>query len=143
MRNLGLSSDLEEGFQSHLRTPFLRNGLGQAHDASLCQTVICLASVSVCAACARDIDDASLLTVFDSEIRCGLSDQPEGSSVVDCEDGIPLLVGDLVDHTVPCVAGIVDQDVNLAIAKLGRFGHQDGEVIGIGHITRDRDGPPR
>jgi hypothetical protein len=128
---------------SYLRTPFLCNGLCQARDTGLCQTVVRLTGISVRATCARDIDDDSLLAILDPEVGRSLSNQPEGGGVVDGEDGVPLLVGDLVDDAVPRVPGVVDDDMDLAIAKLRSLGHQHGEVVGVCHVTRDRDRPPR
>jgi hypothetical protein len=34
------------------------------------------------------------------------------------DNGVPLLVRHLVDHAVPCVARVVNDDVDLAVAKL-------------------------
>lgn len=128
---------------SHLWSPFLCNGLGQSSDASLCQAVVGLTSIAVGARCTRDVDDATGFTILDSEVRGGLSDQPERGGVVDSENSIPLLIGDFMDDTIPGVASIVDDDVNLAIAKLGRLLHQDGEEVGVGDITSDSNGSAR
>lgn len=130
-------------YVSYLRTPFLCNGLRQARDTGLCQTVVGLAGISVRATCARDIDDDSLLAILDPEVGRSLPDQPEGGGVVDGEDSVPLLVGNLVDDAVPRVAGVVDNDVDLAVAKLRRLGHQHWEVVGVRHVTRNRDRPSR
>jgi hypothetical protein len=40
---------------------------------------------------------------------------------VKVDNRVPLLVRHLVDDAVPCVASVVDDDVNLAVAKLCGF----------------------
>lgn len=91
-----------------------------------------------------DVDNAAWLAVFDTEVGGRSTNELEGCGAVQGNDGVPLLVGDLVDHTcvveryqclsttifygisgscaltIPCKASVVDDDVNLAIAKLCR-----------------------
>ena len=44
----------------------------------------------------------------------------------------------LVDDTVPCEASVVDNDVNLAVAKLSRLLDQLIDVAVVQHITGHR-----
>lgn len=46
----------------------------------------------------------------------------------------------LVNHTVPSEAGVVDNNVDLALAKLGRLLHKLAKVVVIEHVTRYRKG---
>lgn len=99
---------------------------------------------------AGNVDDGARLAVLDPEVRCRCSDQLEGCGAVEGEDGVPLLIGslgpwsapgtmialrtqwsNLVNHTVPSEAGVVDNDVDLALAKLCRLLHKLTKVIVI------------
>jgi hypothetical protein len=46
-----------------------------------------------------------------------------------------------VDDAVPGVAGVVDDVVDLAAAELGGFLDQDVDVVGVGDVAGDGDGP--
>lgn len=61
---------------------------------------------------------------------------------MEVHDGVPLFVAHLVDDTVVCVAGIVDNDVNLAPTKLGGLVDQRLNVLRVEHIARHGDRPP-
>lgn len=126
--------------RSHLRSPFLCDRLGQPGHTSLGQTVVGLSGVAVGATRAADVDDTTVLAILDPEVRGRLSDQSEGCRVVHINDRVPLLVGDLVNHPVPGVPGVIDDDVDLATSKLGRLVHQHGEVAGVRHIAGHGDG---
>lgn len=84
---------------------------------------------------AADVDDAPRLAVLDPKVRRGCSHELERCSVVQGQDGVPLLVGHLVDHAVPREARIVDDDVNFAFSEFGRFGDQGIDVLGIEHVS--------
>lgn len=47
---------------------------------------------------------------------------------------------DLVQHAVPGVAGVVDDDVQLAAAELGGLLDEALEVVVVEHVTHDRQG---
>lgn len=87
------------------------------------------------AAHAADVDDTPVLAVLDSEERGRLADQPERRRVVYGQHGVPLLVPHLVNHPVPGVSCIVDDDVDLPATKLGRLLDQHGEVVGVGYVA--------
>ena len=48
-----------------------------------------------------------------------------------------------MDHTIPCVPGVVDDDVDLAIAKVGGCFDELGKVGRVGHVAGDGDGAVR
>lgn len=48
-----------------------------------------------------------------------------------------------MDHAVPCVPGVVDDDVDLAVAKVGGCFDELGEVGGVGYVAGDSDGAVR
>ena len=87
------------------------------------------------AGCGGNVDDAAWFTILDTEVWGSLSDQPERSGVVHRENGIPLLIGDFMDDTIPGITGIVDNDMNLSISKLCRLLDQNGEEVGVGDIA--------
>ena len=122
------------------RPPFFRHRLGQAGDARLGQRVVGLSRVAVHARRRGDVDDAAGLAVLDAEVRSGGADEVEGRGAVQTDNGVPLLVRRLVNDAVPRVAGIVDNDVDLAVAKLGGATDQRGNVVAVQHITSDGDG---
>jgi len=64
----------------------------------------------------------------------------EGRGAVKGDDRVPLLVGRLVNDTVPCESGVVDNNMDLAIAKLCRLLYQLLNVLSAEHVTRDGDG---
>lgn len=83
-----------------------------------------------------DIDDAPGRSILDPEIRSSRPDKPEGGSIVDSEDCVPLLVSDLVNHAIPGVAGIVDDVMDLTPAKLCGLLDKDIEVSLVRDIAR-------
>ena len=91
----------------------------------------------MCTTRARNIDDHPLFTILDPEVWRSLPDQPERGGIVNGDDSVPLLVCSLVNNAVPSVTSIVDDNVDLAIAKLRCLGDQYGEVVGVRYITRD------
>ena len=97
----------------------------------------------MCAARAANIHNRSGLLILDAEIRRRSTNQPERRGVVHAQDRVPLLIGDLVDHTVPGVAGIVDDVVDLAAAKLGGLLDQDVDVVGVRDVAGNGDGAVR
>ena len=117
------------GPHAKLGTPLLRNGLGEARDAGLGERVVDLAHVAVHARGGRDVDDAARLAVLDAEVGRRGAHEVEGRGAVQRDDGVPLLVGHLVDHAVPGVAGVVDNDVDLAVAEGGGLGDELLDVL--------------
>lgn len=89
---------------------------------------------------AADVDNDPWLAVFYSEVGGSFPDEAEGGRVVHIQDRVPLLVCDLVDHTVPRITGVVDDDMNLAVSELGGLLDQHFDVVGIGHVAGDRKG---
>lgn len=88
-----------------------------------------------------DVDDGPGLAVLNAEVWCGGTGDLEGRTTVQGKNRVPLLVGclrkvrlvsnlctwpstncgpNLVENTVPGETCIVDNDVDLAIAELGR-----------------------
>jgi hypothetical protein len=59
---------------------------------------------------------------------------------VDSQHGVPLLVGHLVNNTIPGEAGVVDNDVNLAVAKLCGLLDKIGKVCVVKDVAGDSDG---
>lgn len=123
------------------RAPFLGNGPGQADDARLGRGIVCLAGIAVRARGARNVDNGPGLAVLDAKVGCRGADELEGRLGVQVHDGVPLLVGQLVDDAVVRVAGIVDDDVDLAAAKLGRLFDERRNVLAVEHVARHRERP--
>lgn len=51
-----------------------------------------------------------------------------------------LLVRDLMDHSIPCETGVVDDDVDLSTSELGRLLYESVDVFVIEHVACDGDG---
>lgn len=124
---------------AYLRAPFLCNGLGQARYTSLGQAVVGLSGVAMCTTGGADVDNDSVLAIFDPEVLGRLSYESEGRRVMHRQDGVPLLVRHLVNDAVPGIPSVIDDDVDLAVAELSSFLNQHGEVVEIGHIAGHRD----
>lgn len=73
------------------------------------------------------IDDRAGLAVLDAHVLGSSTDDTEGSSVVDLEHQLELLVGGLVKHGVKREAGIVDNDIDLAESPV--FEWKAGEQV--------------
>lgn len=127
------------GADAKLGTPLLGDGLGEARDAGLGERVVELSRVAVDARRRGDGDDAARGAVADTEVGGRGADEGEGRGAVQRDDGVPLLVRHLVDHAVPRVAGVVDDDVDLAVAELGGLFHERGDVFGVGDVAGDGD----
>ena len=97
------------------------NGLGHTRHTRLCQCIVDLSSISMYAARTRDVDDVPGFAILDPKVQCRSSHNLERCGCVQVDDGVPLLVGHLVYNTVPCVSSIVDNNMDLATAKLCRF----------------------
>jgi hypothetical protein len=59
---------------------------------------------------------------------------------MEVDNGMPLLVRHLVDDAVPRVPGVVDDDVDLAVAELCGFGNERFDVGVVEHVAGDGDG---
>lgn len=116
------------------------DGLGHTSNASLCKRIVDLTSISVHARGGRDVDDVPGLAVLDTEVWCSSTNDLEGCGCVKINNGVPLLVGHLVDDTVPCIASVVDNDVDLAVAKFGGFLDESLDVVVVENITADCNG---
>lgn len=122
------------------RAPFFGNRLGQTDHAGLGGGIVGLSRVPMDARGTRDVDDGPGLAVLDAEIRGGRADQTEGRLGVQVHDGVPLLVAHLVDDAVVRVAGVIDDDVDLAAAE---FGSPPDQLLGVGrveHVTGHGEG---
>lgn len=73
-------------------SPFFSDDLRETGDTCFGQTIIGLTSVAIDATGAADIDDVPRLPVLDSEIGRSGSHELERSSIVEGNDGVPLLV---------------------------------------------------
>lgn len=81
--------------------------------------------------CGRDVDNVPWFAVLDTEIWSSSADNLEGRCAVKVDNGMPLLVGHLVDHAIPCVARIVHDDVDFAVSKLCRLLDELVDVVVI------------
>jgi hypothetical protein len=99
-----------------------------------------LSSVSIHTTCTRDVDDVPGLAILDAEIRRRSPNNLERRGRVQIDNGVPLLVGHLVDYTVPCVARIVDDDVDLAVAEFGGLLDERLDVGVVEDVAADCDG---
>ncbi len=73
-------------------TPFLGDDLRETGDTCFGQTIIGLTSVAIDTTGAADVDDIPRLPVLDSEVGRSGSHELERSSIMQGDDGIPLLV---------------------------------------------------
>lgn len=145
------------GSDTELWSPLLGDGLGEAYNTCLAYSIVGLSGVAVHSGGGRDVDDVAGLAILDAEVGGGSPDELEGGGVVDSEHGLPLLVGDLVhvstclwlllpsvyvapggacysrtylvDNSVPSETSVVDDNMDLAISKLGRLLHQGLQVV--------------
>lgn len=84
------------------------------------------------------IDYTARLT-FDTEIWGCRSYELEWCGVMQSKDRLPLLVGRLVNHSIPSVARIVHNDVDLAIAEISCLLDQLVNVRITQHIAWNGD----
>jgi hypothetical protein len=131
------------GADAELRTPLFRDRLGHARHARLGNRVINLARIAVRAGGARNLHNTSWLAVLDAEVGRGFAHEAEWRGVVYGEHRVELLVAHLVDHPVPRVAGVVDDDVDLAAAEVGRCFDELREVRRVCHVAGHGDGAVR
>lgn len=122
------------------RAPFLGNSLCKAGNTSLSKCIVELPSVAMHARRRRDVDNAPRSSVLHAEVRSRGADEGEGCGAVQGDDGIPLLVRHLVDDAVPSVAGVVDDDVDLSIAKVGGALDESVYIVCLEDVSRDSDG---
>lgn len=123
-------------------TPLFGDRLGQARHSGLRDSIVRLSRVPVNARRTRDIDNRPGLAVLDAEVRGGGAAQLEGCFCVQVHNGVPLLVAHFVNHAVVRVAGVVDNDVDLAAAECGGLADQLLDVAGVEHVARHGEGPP-
>lgn len=134
---LDVSESNSVGTHAELWTPLFRNGLGQTHDTGFGEGVVGLSCVAVKTGGGRNVDDVAGFTILYAEVWCSCTDELEGSGVVQCEDGVPLLIGDLVDHAVPCESGVVDDDMDLAAAELSGLLYEGVDVVVVEDVACD------
>ena len=122
--------------------PLFGHGFGQAVDPGLGRRVIGLACVAVHPRSRRDVDHLAVLGCtrfgfafgrFADEARCGAQDAKRRGQVHG-EHGFPLLVAHLLQHVVPGVAGVVDDDVDAAKGVERGFDKAVAKV-GVGHAA--------
>jgi hypothetical protein len=116
------------------------NGLGHARHTRLRHGVVQLPSISIHTRRTRDVDDVPWLAVLDAEVWRRSAHNLERRGSVQVDDGVPLLVRHFVDHAVPCVARVIDDDVDLAVAKLRRLLNERLDVGIVEDVARDSDG---
>ena len=124
--------------------PLLGDRFRQADDARLAGGVVGLAGVAERARGRGDVDDLAehlaaflaLLLGGLAQVRRGRADDPEGDDRVDVEHRLEVLVGHLVHGRVDRVAGVVDDDVDLAERV-------DGASARAGRARRAWSGRPR
>lgn len=121
------------------RDILLCDRLRQSCNTGLRKRVVDLSRVSMHTRGTRDVDDIPRLAVLDSEVRRSCPDNLERRSSVYVDDCVPLLVRHLVDDAVPCVPGIVNDDVDLAAAELCGFLDEIRNVCIVEDIAGDRD----
>lgn len=122
-----------------LQKTCLGDRLGEALDTGLGKGIVDLSCIAVQTRGRGDVDDALWRPVLLSQVRCGGTDDPEGTGTVAGEHGVPLFVRHLVNHTVVGKAGIVDDDVDLAKLLHSLVDETLGKV-GVHDISTDRDG---
>src|SRR5205807_1879053 len=111
--------------------PLLGDGFGETDDRRLGGRVVGLAGIAERARGRGDVDDlAKHLAALLALLLCGLAqvgggrtDDAEGHHGVDVEHRLEVLVGHLVDRRVERIAGVVDDDVDLA-EGVDRLGHE-------------------
>lgn len=74
-------------------SPLFCNRLRESSDTGLGEGVVGLAGIAVNAGGGGDVDDAAWLAVLDTEVWGGGANELEGSSAVEVDDRVPLLVG--------------------------------------------------
>jgi hypothetical protein len=122
------------------RDILLSNSLRYPLDTRLGQRIVDLPSISVHTTRTRDVDDTPRFSILDPEVRCCGANDLEGCRRVQVDNGMPLLVGHLVDYAVPCISRVVDDDVDLPAAKLSRLGDERLDVVVVKYVARHRDG---
>ena len=118
----------------------LCNRLGDTCDSRFCERIVDLARVSVQSTRAADVDNVPRLSVLDTEVGRRSPHNLERCCSVEVDNRVPLLVRHLVNDAVPCVACIVDDDVNLAVAKVCRLFDQSSDIGIVKDIAHDGDG---
>jgi len=136
-------------------TPFFSDNFRETGDTCFGQTIIGLTSIAIDATGAANIDDVPRLPIFDSEIGRSGSHELERRSVVEGNDGVPLLVCHLpkacfqpcllihcrhwfyrdfpylVYDSIPCKSSIIDDDMNLASSEICRPLYQLVDILRV------------
>ena len=120
----------------------LCNRLGNPRNPCLGQRIVDLARITIEPAGTRDHDNTPALAILDAEKRRRLTDNLERRRRMQIDNGMPLLVRHLVNHAVPRVPRVVDEDVDLATAKLSRLVHERLDVVVVEHVAHDGEGAP-
>src|SRR5690349_8473866 len=128
-------------------SPFLRERAGDADDCGLAGGVRDLAGIAVQPRDRRHVDDlalddATLVLLLLRELAQrlgGCTQQTKRRRRVHVEHRVPLLVGHLLDHGVPRIAGVVDDDVERAVA-VERGGDEARRELRRRDVAHARDG---
>lgn len=87
-----------------------------------------------------DIDNIPRLSVLNPKVRRCRPHNLERRGAVKIDDSMPLLVRHLVDYAVPCVARIVNNDVDLAVTEVCGGFYEFGYVGIVKDVAGDGDG---
>ena len=96
----------------------LCNRLGDTRHTRLCERIVDLSRISIQTTGTRDVDDIPGLAVLHTEVGRRSAHNLERRGRVQVDNGVPLLISHLVDDAVPCVARVIDDDVDLAVVEL-------------------------
>jgi len=118
----------------------LCNRLRHARNSRLCKCIVNLPRVSIQTARTANINDIPRLAILDPKVRRRSAHNLERRGSVQVDNGMPLLVRHLVDDAVPCVARVVDDDVDLAVAEVCGVFDELGDVGVVHHVAHDSDG---
>ena len=86
---------------------------------------------------AANIDNHPIIPILDPKVLARLPDQPERRRIMHRQDRIPLLIRDFMDHAVPRISRIVNDDVDFSVAELCGFLDEDREVCWVGDVAGD------
>jgi hypothetical protein len=118
----------------------LGNRLRHTRNSRLRQRIVDLTSITIDTTRARDVNDVPRLAILYTEIWRRSPDNLEWRSRMQIDNGVPLLVRHLVNDTVPSVSGIVDDNVDLAIAEFCCLFDESLDVRIVENVAGDGNG---